>query len=530
MTQTHTTGTKPTDPRTRSRWLGIPALVWFGALIAVVGIAVGQAGETSAGEAGPIVQHGPAQTLVLPKAARAHTRGASATLLPTGQWLLLGGTRTDGTKSIAAARLYDAEKRQVTALKASLLHARAYHTATLLADGRILVLGGVEREGRLVRAVEFFDPVAGSVEAAPDLGLMARARHRATLLADARVLFTGGAGEQGLAIDEAELFDPESGGVERFNARLDRARFKRLAALLPNHNVLVWGGIGTDGAPVEGAELYDPAVRQFLSYDAAAAAQALEAIKSPAPPTVIDSEPSDGALEVDGKALISVRFSKPLQVTSLSAKTIALVGPEGHVPVTITPTEGGLVVFVRPKEELLPSSAYAAIVQGATDRERQPLPFTAIGFKTRGFEPTDDDSTTDGPTDASGRPGRPGSGGSHDPTGDSPTATDPGDPTGQAATEATTAANKALIPAETEDGESFALGLEQPRPLAHGTPLARGRGGLARSPSAAPQTHRASARPHAPRQGRPACAGQTQRSRGRPGGHRPGRHGAAFER
>ncbi|MGH8534142.1 MAG: Ig-like domain-containing protein [Gammaproteobacteria bacterium] len=181
-------------------------------------------------------------------------------------------------------------------------------------------------------------------------------------------------------------------------------------------------------------------------------------------PTVIDSEPPDGAREVDGKALISVRFSKPLRVTSLNAKTIALVGPEGHVPVTITPTEGGLVVFVLPKEELLPSSDYALIVQGATDRERQALPFTAIGFNTRAFEPIDGASPTGGPRHSSPGPVNPGPGGGHDPTGDSPTGADRGGPTGQAATEATRAANqKALTQAETEDGESFVLGPEQRR-------------------------------------------------------------------
>lgn len=185
--------------------------------------------------------------------------------MPSGEWLLLGGRSIDGERSITAARLYEADKDRVTPLERGLRHARAYHTATLLADGRVLVLGGIEREESLVRTGEIFDPAPGTVEAVPDLGLLARARHRATLLTDARVLLTGGVGEQGWAIDEAEIVDVGKGQVE--NARLDKARLSHLSALLPNHSVLVWGGVGDDGAPIDEAEIYDPAIQQFLPYD-----------------------------------------------------------------------------------------------------------------------------------------------------------------------------------------------------------------------------------------------------------------------
>jgi len=317
----------------------------------------------------------------LPSAIKTSTSGASATLLPNGQWLLLGGhTQTGPT---AAAKIYDPVQKKLRTLNISLAQARAYHTATLLADGKVLVIGGEDKNGVAIAKAERFDPDNTTLQTLGDLGLLARTRHSATLLADGRLLLTGGVDAQGVTLYEAELFNPFTRTLERFNAKLDTARLNHLAALLPSHSVLVWGGVGANGLPTPGAELYDPQTQQFAAYDAAAASHALAQLDSLEPPTLVDSDPAHEEAGIAADKILSLRFSKPLAVASLNTETVALIGPDGQTPVAVTPTEGGLVAFIRPKQDLLPGADYTLIVQGATDWHKQALELVSIGFKTQ---------------------------------------------------------------------------------------------------------------------------------------------------
>lgn len=350
-------------------WLGLLAL-WLWAIL-------GWAEEQAKDQTGEVL------AFALPQKVRAATPGASATLLPDGQWLLLGGETSDGRKRLAKARLYDPSKKKLMTLPNGLTHARARHTATLLADGRILVWGGAGRDGNPVRDAEIYDPVSGVSHVLHSHGGLARVDHSATLLADGRMLIIGGRNAQGAALSDAELFDPSSLAVERHGIPLKTARWKHRSALLPSHDVLVWGGQGGDGQPVLGAELYDPYIQQFRDYGAVAEAQSQTALDIPEPPYLVDSDPADGEWGVDVGKTLSVRFSKPLAVTRLNANSVTLIGADGPVPVTVTPTEGGLVAFVKPKQELFPGTDYTLMIQGATDHRGQALDFTAIGFRTR---------------------------------------------------------------------------------------------------------------------------------------------------
>ncbi len=352
----------------------------------------------------------------LPQSLRIATTGASATLLPDGQWLVLGGEDTTGP--VATVRVYDPERKKFRALDTSLLHARAYHTATLLPDGQVLVLGGEGKEGAPVATVELFDPEKATFQALTNLGLITRTHHGATLLVDGRVLITGGSDIEGSALADAELFNPRSLQVERFNAKLETARLSHLATLLPNHHVLIWGGVDTDGVPVAGAELYDAKTQQFLPYDATSADLALAELNRPEPPTVVDSDPVNAAIGVGIDKTLSLRFSKPLQVTSINTETVVLIGPDGHTPVKVTPTEGGLVTFIRPMQELLPGANYTLIVRGAVDEQQQPLDWVTLGFKTQTLEqrtlseadasraPTVDSSNTPASDDSTAQTGQ----------------------------------------------------------------------------------------------------------------------------
>ena len=69
---------------------------------------------------------------------------------------------------------------------------RSSHTATLLADGRVLVTGGSGRLGLPIASAELFDARDGTWSTTEPM-TETRALHTATLLLDGRVLVTGGA-------------------------------------------------------------------------------------------------------------------------------------------------------------------------------------------------------------------------------------------------------------------------------------------------------------------------------------------------
>ena len=86
--------------------------------------------------------------------------------------------------------------------------ARAFHTATLLRDGRVLVAGGYTDSAS--RSAELYDPRSRTWTPTGDL-ITARNAHTATLLLDGKVLVAGGSRTNAAPIREAELYDPATG-------------------------------------------------------------------------------------------------------------------------------------------------------------------------------------------------------------------------------------------------------------------------------------------------------------------------------
>ncbi|WNG28673.1 hypothetical protein F0U62_35260 [Cystobacter fuscus] len=163
--------------------------------------------------------------------------------------------------TIALRRVGEFVKPRLAQGCAGLGEARAGHTATLLEDGRVLLAGGVRlgADGRpvTVSAVEVFDPASGTLERVPALDL-ARAFHTATRLPGGKVLLVGGEETpDGTRLASARVLDVKAGTATPVEGL--RARGHHAAAADASGRVLVVGGVGANGEVVSEAEGYDAA-------------------------------------------------------------------------------------------------------------------------------------------------------------------------------------------------------------------------------------------------------------------------------
>ncbi|OYV72915.1 MAG: hypothetical protein B7Z74_04740, partial [Deltaproteobacteria bacterium 21-66-5] len=136
--------------------------------------------------------------------------------------------------------------------------ARQLHTATPLANGKVLIAGGQDNSSTILSSAEIYSAASG-VFATTGPMTTAREQHTATRLPSGDVLITGGKGASILA--SAEIYSAAS-GVFATTGSMVTARYFHSAVLLPNGKVLVAGGIGT-GGNLASAELYDPATKTF---------------------------------------------------------------------------------------------------------------------------------------------------------------------------------------------------------------------------------------------------------------------------
>ena len=178
----------------------------------------------------------------------------TATLLADGKVLAAGGYI--GT-TLSSAELYDPTAGLWTTT-GSLNTARGGHTATLLPDGRVLVAGG-ETNSTILSSAELYNPSTGIWTATGSLNT-ARVGHTATLLPDGNVLVAGGLTTTNTILGSAELFNPAN-GTWTLTGSLNTARESQTATLLPNGKVLVAGGEGAGPgfSHLASVELYDPA-------------------------------------------------------------------------------------------------------------------------------------------------------------------------------------------------------------------------------------------------------------------------------
>jgi N-acetylneuraminic acid mutarotase len=174
----------------------------------------------------------------------------TATLLPDGKTLVVGGLQYGNP--LSSAELYDPATGTWSSA-GSLTTARYSHTAALLPSGKVLVVGGEDTSGELSSAW-LYDLATGIWSPAAAMAT-ARASHTATLLPSGKLLVAGGIGTSGW-LSSAELYDPTTGAWST-TGLMAAARTSHTATLLPSGKVLVVGGLIVGGYASSG-ELYDP--------------------------------------------------------------------------------------------------------------------------------------------------------------------------------------------------------------------------------------------------------------------------------
>ena len=182
---------------------------------------------------------------------RTNYPGLTATFLSNGKVLVAGGDTISTSPDFgrtATAELYD-PSTGAWSFTGTMTTPRSGHTTTLLSNGKILVSGGYLSDS--LASAELYDPATGSWSPTGNL-IDARYGHTATLLQSGKVLVAGGAVDNFLGDPApqatAELYDPVA-GTWSSTGRLVAAAFGHSATLLPSGRVLVAGGYRNDFLP-----------------------------------------------------------------------------------------------------------------------------------------------------------------------------------------------------------------------------------------------------------------------------------------
>jgi hypothetical protein len=296
--------------------------------------------------------------------------GQTRTYLANGQWLVTGGRYADGR--FAPAFLMDTETGQTRKTASQPVWSRMHHTATVLPDGRVFLFGGVGPDGHTMSAAELYDPEDGGFSQVRGIvALEDRAYHSATLLTDGKLLIAGGrAGSPArgwVALSAVEIWNHRNQEAMTLDAQVLEARETSVGArLLASGSVLL-----------DSSQMYDPNLGVFLRPDGTGAVPEAQFV-------VAGSYPDQRSGPVDTEPVVGIRFSTPVAPNSVTPNSVRLIDSAGtRVQSRLVTAEGGMLIFLTPKEDLALSSSYTVEIDGVRPAAGgEAVRYTAISFHT----------------------------------------------------------------------------------------------------------------------------------------------------
>ena len=199
----------------------------------------------------------------LPKESSNHT----ATLMPDGRVFVVGGRGFNGILSSTVS--YDVTQNIWTTLP-SLASARQDHTATLLPSGKLLIAGGFGGgiqtfAGNVLSSAELYDAGTDAWISTGTLAL-ARMSHTATLLPSGKVVIAGGitfVNSMYSQTASVESYDPVSNSWSTL-ASMPAARSEHTSTRLSNGKIFIVGG-SAGGIYLNSAVIYDTTTNTWVS-------------------------------------------------------------------------------------------------------------------------------------------------------------------------------------------------------------------------------------------------------------------------
>jgi hypothetical protein len=177
----------------------------------------------------------------------------SATLLSDGRILIIGGL--NGSTILSNSEIFNPNTNSFVS-SGSTSVGRIYHTATLLQNGKVLIAGGASCScvNSPISSAELYDPNTGTFSTVGSMSVP-RQNHTASLLPNGRVLIVGG-NSGGASLSSSEFFDPSTNSFSS-SASMTIGRIGHMASEIFNGNILIVGGSQLVGGQGDGTNVVE---------------------------------------------------------------------------------------------------------------------------------------------------------------------------------------------------------------------------------------------------------------------------------